>query len=201
MAYSKILAKKYATNRNKYKSSDKMLLPFLKKAGIKNKTILDFGCGDGPETEKFLQMKAKKVVGVDPSSEMIRLAKLRKLNGATFIKTNGKKLPLKSNEFDLVYSRFVLHYIKDLKSQFVEISRVLKSKGYFLALFQSLTDNSKFTNKTVPVVLGKDKNATNIKILSKSIDVIKHELTKAGLKVIKSIEVQNTDAHIDTKYE
>ncbi|MEQ1561531.1 MAG: class I SAM-dependent methyltransferase, partial [Nitrospira sp.] len=94
MAYSKDLAKKYATNRDKYKSSDKMLLPFLKKVGIKSKVILDFGCGDGPETEKFLKMKAQKVVGADPSGEMVRLAKLRKLNGATFIKNNGKTLPL-----------------------------------------------------------------------------------------------------------
>lgn len=178
-----------------------MLLPFLKKVGIKNRVILDFGCGDGPESEKFLGMKANKVVGVDPSGEMIRLAKLRKLNGATFIKTDGNILSLKSNEFDLVYSRFVLHYIKDLKSQFLEISRVLKPKGYFLALFQSLTDNPKFINKTVPIILGKDKNATKIKILSKSVDDIRNDLMKAELKIIKFIEVKNTDAHIDPKYK
>lgn len=201
MAYSKDLAKKYAKNRNKYTSSDKQLLPFIKKVGIKGKIILDFGCGDGPEAEKFLKMKAGKVVGVDPSAEMIRLAKLRKLNRATFIKNNGKTLPLRDSEFDLVYSRFVLHYIKDLKSQFSNIFRVLKPKGYFVAIFQGLTDNSKFINKLVPINLGKGGGVTKIKILAKSANEIRKTLDEIGFKLLKFSEVKNTDAQIDPIYK
>ncbi len=201
MAYSKYLAKKYTTNRDKYRSSDKMLLPFIKKAGIKNKTILDFGCGDGAETEKFIDMKAKKVVGVDPSREMIRLAKLRKLSNTTFVKTNGKNLPLESSEFDVVYSRFVLHYIKDLDSQILEIYRVLKTKGYFVAIFQCLTDDPNFINKLVPINLGKGENTTKIEILSKSALGIRKALKQFGFKIVKFIEVKNTDAQIDSKYK
>jgi ubiquinone/menaquinone biosynthesis C-methylase UbiE len=201
MAYSKVLAKKYATNRDRYRSSDNLLTPLLKKAGIKGKVILDFGCGDGPEAARFISMGSNKVVGIDPSAEMVRLAKERKLSNATFLKNNGKNIPSKNNQFDLVYARFVLHYIKDLEPQFVEIHRVLKKGGYFLAIFQAITNNSKLLNKQVPFNLGIGKGITKIKIFSKSTDEVRLALKEAKLKVVKFIEVKNEDAHIDPKYK
>jgi ubiquinone/menaquinone biosynthesis C-methylase UbiE len=201
MAYSKALAVAYATNRNQYKSSDGLLNNLLTKVGVKGKTILDFGCGDGPEAEKFILMKARKVVGIDPSSEMIKLAKKRKLQNATFIKSDGKLIPLKNDQFDVVYARFVLHYIKNLKPQFSEISRVLKGKGYFLTIFQCLTDNPKLLNKLIPLNLGRGSAVTKIKIFSKSVDEVRSVVKDANLKIIKFVEVKNTDSHIDSKYK
>jgi ubiquinone/menaquinone biosynthesis C-methylase UbiE len=201
MTYSKVLANKYAANRDRYRSSDPFLSPFLKKIGIKGKIILDFGCGDGAEAERFLSMKAGKVVGVDPSREMIRLAKKRMLANATFIKSNGKTLRLNSNQFDLVYSRFVLHYIKNLEAPFIEIAKLLKKGGYFLAIFQCLTNDPKLLNKRVPIDLKKGKVVTKIKILSKSIEEVRSALAKTNLKLIKLTRVKNTDAYIDSKYK
>jgi len=201
MAYSKVLANKYAINRNRYKSADNFLDAFIKKAGIKGKTILDFGCGDGSETARFISMKAKSVVGVDPSAEMVRLAKERKLTNAVFIKNNGKTISLKNNQFDLVYSRYVLHYIKDLGSSFKEISRVLKKGGHFIAILQTLTNNPKLVNRSVPINLGKGKNMIKFKIFSKSPDEVKTALEKAKLKLVRLDEVENEDAQIDPKYK
>ncbi len=200
MAYSKILAIKYAANRNYYRSSDRFLVPFLERIKIKGKVILDFGCGDGPEAQAFLEMGAKKVVGVDNSAEMIRLAKLRGLVDADFKHTRNTTLPMKDATFDVIYSRFVLHYIKNLESQLLEISRVLKPRGYFLALFQCLTDNPKLLNIQVPINIGRGGEVTKIKILSKSTDEIQNALRNANLKKIKLIKVKNTDSYIDPEY-
>ena len=47
----------------------KSMLPSLK-----NKKILDLGCGDGNMTEYFMKKGAKKVVGIDISKNMIDTA-------------------------------------------------------------------------------------------------------------------------------
>lgn len=201
MAYSKTLAKKYATNRDRYRSADNFLSPFFKKTGIKGKAILDFGCGDGPESARFISLGAKKIVGIDPSAEMVRLAKERKLPNTTFVNNDGVTIPLKNNQFDLVYARFVLHYIKDLKSQFVEIERVLKRGGYFLAIFQCLTNDPKLVNKSVPINLGQGKNMIEFNIFAKSPDEVKNAVEEAQLKLTKLLEVENKDAQIDSKYK
>ena len=200
MAYSKALSRKYAINRNLYRSSDGYLTSLIKKIGIKDKTILDFGCGDGSEAERFISMGARRIVGIDTSGEMIRLAQEKKLKDTVFIKTGGKSIPQEDNKFDLVYARFVLHYIKDLKPQFVEIARVLKNGGYFIGIFQCLTDNSELVNTEVPINLGIGKAITKIKILAKSASEVKFGIVDSGLKLVKIMEVENTDAHIDTKY-
>lgn len=201
MAYSKALAKKYASNRDRYRSSDALLTPLLKKAGLKDKAVLDFGCGDGSETTRLISLGAKKIVGIDPSLEMIRLAKKRKLPSAVFAKNDGKIIPSKNNQFDLVYARFVLHYIKDLEPQFLEIYRVLKKGGHFLAIFQAVTNNPKSLNKQVPFNLGTGKSVTKIKIFSKSTNEVESALKESGLKILRFFKVKNSDAHIDPKYK
>jgi len=200
MGYSKSLADTYAKNRNRYRSSDKFLTPLLKKVGIKGATVLDFGCGDGSEAERLLAMGAKKIVGVDSSAQMIRLAKAKKLPKSEF-SISGAKLKQKAGQFDIVFSRFVLHYIRDLRGQFKELSRVTKKGGYFLALFQCLTDDPKLINTQLPINLGKGKNVTKIKILAKSIDMIVEDLNKAGFKATKVLKVKNSDSSIDPSYK
>ncbi len=201
MAYSRSLAVAYAKNRNRYRSSDGKMAPLLSRVGVKGKNILDFGCGDGSEAERFIEQKAKKIVGVDSSATMIKLAKARKLPRSIFLMTDGKTLPLKNEEFDLVFSRFVLHYIRNTKSQFREIARVAKKGGYFLAIFQCLTNKPKSVNKKVPINLGSGKNVTKITILSKSIRQIRNHLNDAGFEIVKSLKVKNTDARIAPTYK
>lgn len=201
MEYTKQIVEHYTKHRDSYRSTDKIIFPLAKKLGIKNKVILDFGCGHGVDTMKFVKLGAKKVVGIDPSKAMIDLAKRhnhhRKIE---FIKTDGKKLPLKNNQFDLVFANFVVHYLEDTKKQFTEIARVLNQGGYFLAIFNCLTSDVKLINKRVPMVLGKGENSTRIHIMSKSAKEIKDNLMAAGFKIIKFTNISNPDAKIDPHY-
>lgn len=200
MAYSKKLASTYNSNRNHYRSTDKKMAPLLKKIGVKGKTILDFGCGNGSDAEKFIQAEAKYVFGTDSSAAMITSAKERKIQNTTFIKTNGKNLPLKHRQFDFVFSSFVLHYLKDIPSQFKEIARVLKPGGDFVAVFQHLTNNDRLINKRVPIILGNGTFTTNIIIFSKSLQEIECALKKSKIKIVKLITLTNPDSKINPTY-
>lgn len=101
---------------------------------IKNKTVLDIGCGFG-WLEYRLKDKVKKIIGVDINEDDIRQAKNEiKSDKVSFLVGSGLKLPIKSNSIDVVVaSEVVEHLPKDSEEIFFkEISRVLKIKGKLL---------------------------------------------------------------------
>lgn len=199
MKYSKQISERYNKNRSTYRSTNSALFPLVKKIGVKNKMILDFGCGAGDDAYNFVGIGASKVIGVDVSESMIKQAKknYQENSKLKFKHINSYSLPFTNQEFDLVFSHFVIHYIKDLRKQFKEISRTLKKDGYFIAIFNCLAINNKSINKTVPMVLGKGTSQIKIEILSKSADEVKNALKKAGMNVLKFSRVANPDIKFD----
>jgi len=97
---------------------------------VKNKKILDLGCGTGV-LSKILKRRGAKVFGVDVSPKMIDLAKSN-VKGVDFRTGSVYKLPYKSNYFDIVVASLVLHYFKNLNKAFKEIRRVLKKNGILI---------------------------------------------------------------------
>lgn len=96
---------------------------------IKNKKILDWGCGSGIYIKK-LKKKCKEIKGFDISPEMVNIAK--KLNPEIEIKVgSGIKIPFRE-KFDIVFASLSIHYLKDLNPVFKEIKRVLKKGGIFI---------------------------------------------------------------------
>jgi len=96
---------------------------------IKNKKILDWGCGSGIYIKK-LKKKCKEIKGFDISPEMVRIAK--KLNPEIEMKIgSGIKIPFKE-KFDIVFASLSIHYLKDLNPVLKEIKRVLKKGGIFI---------------------------------------------------------------------
>ena len=202
MNYTKTISKKYSLNRANYRSTNKDVVPLLNKVKLKSKVILDFGCGDGSDTEMFLKKGVKRIDGVDISQAMIAIAK-QKYHGVknvTFIKVRGIKLPFKNTSFDFVFSHFVLHYIKDTKKQFKEISRVMKRGATFIAVFNCLTTDIKKINKKVPMLLGRSTKKIKLTILSKAPEEIKIALKEASLKLVTLKPINNPDIKIDPKY-
>ncbi len=95
--------------------------------------VLDAGCGPGIYTESLLKRGAK-VVGVDISPKMVRMARKR-LGGNTAIYEAdlSKPMPfLRDESFDLVLSPLVLSYIRDLRPVFAEFYRVLRKPGWLI---------------------------------------------------------------------
>jgi ubiquinone/menaquinone biosynthesis C-methylase UbiE len=105
----------------------------LSKLGdIKNKKILDLGCGAG-EASVYFAKKGADVTAADISEGMLEIAKrlARKHNVTIHTKiSSSDNIDLPDEKFDVVYAANLLHHV-DIKSTLREISRVLKKGGVF----------------------------------------------------------------------
>lgn len=99
---------------------------------IKNKTILDIGCGFGSHAKKLSKLGAKKIIGFDNCKEFIDYAESQGIpNCKFFVGDIDKKFKFKNNSFDIALASLVVFYSKNLKKLFSEVFRVLKKKGVF----------------------------------------------------------------------
>ena len=107
---------------------------------IKNKNVIDIGCGSGRFSIALSQLGAKKVTAVDINPQGInlgrKLAEELKIDNVDFIKHSVLELPFDDETFDFVFSKGVLHHTGNLEKGIEEYSRVLKKDGYgFLYLY------------------------------------------------------------------
>ena len=106
----------------------KELLPELK-----GKSVLDLGCGTGIFSFLFEPFGPEKIVGIDLSEEMLKIAeqkKKEKQSKVTFLSGDAKNAACYVKEpFDFIYSSTTTHYIDDLEMLFLNISKCLKPDG------------------------------------------------------------------------
>ena len=104
---------------------------------IRRPRVLDFGCGIGNATEALKeQLDACEVMGLDCSSESIRLAQQRFANSAFRWTMDGSEIA--PGSLDVVYTSGVFHHIEPAQRQ-VELSRIFRwlKPGGVLALFEN----------------------------------------------------------------
>jgi trans-aconitate methyltransferase len=124
-------AKDYAKHSKGQEVWARELIAKLDLEGDEN--ILDLGCGDGKVTALLAEATSGKVVGVDKSEAMVALAQKSYTNIA-FQAMDATALNFK-NEFDVIFSNAVLHWIHDHKAVVEGIYRVLKKEGKILLQF------------------------------------------------------------------
>lgn len=105
---------------------------------LKNKNILEIGCGKG-ELSVYLAKEKARVTATDVGAGLVEAGKmLAKANDVKlrFCVTSATKLPFYENSFDYGIGTCVLHHLseKDLKRAVGEMLRVLKPGGQFIAL-------------------------------------------------------------------
>ena len=106
--------------------------------GIEGFTILDLACGEGHFARKLTELaKGKvKIIGVDASENMIRIAKEKSVAFAdclSFQIGDARRLvQLEPNAFDMTICNMALMDIKEYEQVIAEISRILKPKGVFI---------------------------------------------------------------------
>lgn len=99
-----------------------------------NANILDLCCGTGDFTKIISKVRPDaKVIGLDFSKNMIKLAKTKNPNGV-FMQGDCTDMPFKNNEFDYITMGFGLRNIENRDIALEQIYRVLKQGGYFLHL-------------------------------------------------------------------
>jgi ubiquinone/menaquinone biosynthesis C-methylase UbiE len=97
---------------------------------VKNKRILDIGCGTGRYCT-LLTKKGGKVIGLDTSSEMLEYAK-RKITPTCKFElhlSNIEDAKFPNRYFDIVVSALTLSHIPELEPIAQEISRIIKPRG------------------------------------------------------------------------
>ena len=95
--------------------------------------VLDLGCGYGWHCKYAAYHGAKSILGIDQSELMI--AEARKRNAAERITYRVCSLldyEYPADEYDLVISNLVLHYVEDLDCVYWRIHQTLRPGGVFL---------------------------------------------------------------------
>ena len=95
-------------------------------------SILDLGCGTGILTAQLADL-CKRIVGVDSSQSMIDKAK-QQFSGIEFQVFDALALPFE-NEFDVVFSNAVFHWISDHNTLLKNIYKALKTQGLLVCEF------------------------------------------------------------------
>ncbi|WP_430786598.1 class I SAM-dependent methyltransferase [Virgibacillus flavescens] len=113
-----------------------------------DKNILDLGCGDASFGKKLISQGAKFYTGLEGSEEMAALAKsnIPEEKGKVYHSTL-ESFHYPSDQFDLVASRFVLHYVSDIHKLFRTVYNSLQDKGKFIFSVQHPLTTSSFISK------------------------------------------------------
>ncbi len=94
--------------------------------------IVDIGCGTGNSTEVCTDF-AKRVIGIEPSKDMLNRAKGKENEKLKFKEGLGNDTGLDSNIADIVICSQAFHWMEPT-STIYEISRILKKGGVFAAI-------------------------------------------------------------------
>ena len=126
-----IWANQYDTNENRTRDLDKKsTIETLSKYEFEN--VLELGCGTGKNTNWLLE-KAKRIIGLDFSQEMLNKAKEKISNEKVIFKKAdlNEDWEIDNNFADLITSSLTLEHIEDLNHIFEQGNLKLKKNGLF----------------------------------------------------------------------
>ena len=108
---------------------------FKEKIGIiKNKKVLDIGCGIGL-LSFYLAKRGANVIGIDLSKNIIDFCKTeakKKEIEIDFREMNAQVPDFEDESFDIIVGSRVVHHIPNIELFFKECKRLLKKKGYIV---------------------------------------------------------------------
>jgi SAM-dependent methyltransferase len=138
------------------------LLPTLLHLLPPETVVADIGCGSG-EVLKLLAPSIQKIIGIDQSEDMLKLAKISCLSHSNVVIRSGsvENLPLKNEEVQLVLCMLLLHHVSDLARAFEEISRALSQNGRLIILDIQPHNRSEFKQRMGHKHLGISKDLIN----------------------------------------
>jgi len=105
------------------------IISYLKK---KPACVVDIGCGTGLSTQAW-KNNADLVIGIEPSPDMISVARKKPLANVKFIQAFSDQTTLESHMADVVICSQSFHWMEP-KATLKEINRILKSGGIFATI-------------------------------------------------------------------
>jgi ubiquinone/menaquinone biosynthesis C-methylase UbiE len=102
-----------------------------KLVNVRNKQVVDIGCGGGIYSKVFEDLGASHVIGVDFSEQILNSAKenCHDYQNISFIVGNAFETTLASGQYDIILEKALIHHVDDLHSCFKEAYRLLKNGG------------------------------------------------------------------------
>lgn len=100
---------------------------------LKDKNVLDLGCGYGWHCRYAREQGARSVLGMDISEKMIERARaFNEDSGITYLQTAIEDIDFAPGQFDVVISSLALHYIEDFAGVCRKIYDSLAPGGSFI---------------------------------------------------------------------
>ena len=100
---------------------------------LKDKRVLELGCGYGDNCAYFSELGAKYILGTDISEHMIGIAKSTHMNSnCKFQVLAMEDIASIPDKFDLIISSLAFHYVEDFDKLTKDIHRLLKDDGMLI---------------------------------------------------------------------
>lgn len=126
--YSQTIRSKYGLDATPDWEHFRKILP-----NLKDKRVLDLGCGYGWHCLYAAENGASKVLGLDLSVKMLEVAETKKNSPViTYSNQNMAEVDFPEDSFDLVISSLAIHYLEDFDNIVARIKKLLVNKGDFV---------------------------------------------------------------------
>jgi SAM-dependent methyltransferase len=147
---------------------------------LRGRRVLDVGTGTGALAADLAERHACKVWAVEPSPEMLEVARRRVPDGVGLKLGSAEALPFKDEWFERAVMRLVVHLL-DRPRAFAELHRVLRPSGVLaIATFDSSHFAGFWLNKLFPSLEAIDRARFP------EPDALHRELVDAGFDEVRS---------------
>ena len=100
---------------------------------LRNKVVLDLGCGFGWHCRYAREQQASSVIGVDISEKMLQKAREMTDDSAiSYIQMPIEDIDFSDSQFDVVISSLAFHYVKSFEAICKKVYHCLKPGGSFV---------------------------------------------------------------------
>ena len=104
----------------------------LDEIDIKDKCVLDIGCGTGRHWGKILDKRPRLLAGYDVSEKMLEMLRQKFPDAVTNILHQNKVSETANNTIDTIISTLTIAHIEKIDEAFAEWNRVLKPGGHII---------------------------------------------------------------------
>jgi ubiquinone/menaquinone biosynthesis C-methylase UbiE len=129
--YSGIAARYDRVREMPHQNLDRWIREIVRLGRIhRESVVLEVGCGTGSFTLALWERINSRVIGLDVSPDMLKIAKTKPLAAnIEWIEAPVEAIPFAEKAFDCVFMVFVMHHFQDKHHALKEIFRVLKPGG------------------------------------------------------------------------
>ena len=205
--YKKIREKENNMNDTVEKPMLFSLLPDLK-----NKKVLDLGCGYGENCVKFIKMGAEKVVGIDISEKMLDIAQKENSDEkVVYLNLAMEDISQINEKFDIIVSSLAFHYVENYEKLVSDIYNLMNNGGYLVFTQEhplvtchstgerrtkDEEDNKMYANISNYTISGKRESVwfiDNVTIYHRNFSDLINVLIETGFKMEKIVESIGVD--------